>query len=143
MPSKPPPTSSPDRVSRARGAASAKGPEKVAGAEPVKEARRAGAVRRAERVSPNAAVAAARGVAPIQRTQRTRELVKSLAARLRHGDITVGQAVGELIDDAVQVNTRGLPGGDKLGAELRRALEDYAENDPHLLARVRRLSKLR
>jgi hypothetical protein len=60
-----------------------------------------------------------------------------VAAELRAGQITIDQAVERLIDDAVE---RHLGQAKDLERELRELLRSYAESDPFLVARIRRLT---
>ncbi len=65
------------------------------------------------------------------------DAVAQVAAQLRNGEITVDQAVDRLIDDAIgrQLGTKR-----DLEPKLRELLKSYAENDPFLAARIRRLT---
>jgi hypothetical protein len=64
--------------------------------------------------------------------------VAQVAAQLRAGEITVDQAVEQLIDDAI---SRQLSHQAKdLEPKLRELLRSYAESDPFLAARIRRLT---
>jgi len=64
--------------------------------------------------------------------------VAQVAAQLRSGEITVDQAVERLIDDAI---SRQLADHARdLEPKLRELLRSYAEADPFLAARIRRLT---
>jgi hypothetical protein len=64
--------------------------------------------------------------------------VAKVAAQLRAGEITVDQAVEKLIDDAI---SRQLSHEARdLEPKLRELLRSYAESDPLLAARIRRLT---
>jgi len=64
--------------------------------------------------------------------------VAQVAAQLRAGEITVDQAVEKLIDDAI---SRQLSDSARqLEPKLRELLRSYAESDPFLAARIRRLT---
>ena len=63
--------------------------------------------------------------------------IAQVASQLRNGEISVDQAVDRLIDDAI---SRQLGGQKELEPKLRELLRSYAENDPLLAARIRRLT---
>jgi hypothetical protein len=66
------------------------------------------------------------------------DAIAEVAGQLRSGKITVDQAVERLIDDTI---SRQLgPGKDDLEPKLRELLRSYAESDPFLAARIRRLT---
>jgi hypothetical protein len=64
--------------------------------------------------------------------------VAQVAAQLRAGEITVDQAVDRLIEDAIarQLSHQARD----LEPKLRELLRSYAESDPFLAARIRRLT---
>ena len=78
------------------------------------------------------------------------DAVGQVAAQLRAGQITVDQAVERLIDDAVKrqlgsLGPLGLSGKNgedarDLEPRLRELLRSYAESDPFLAARIRKLT---
>jgi len=64
--------------------------------------------------------------------------ISQVAAQLRSGEISVDQAVERLIDDAI---SRQLSQhAQDLEPRLRELLRSYAESDPFLAARIRRLT---
>jgi hypothetical protein len=63
--------------------------------------------------------------------------ISQVASQLRNGEISVDQAVDRLIDDAI---ARQLGSQRDLEPKLRELLKSYAENDPLLAARIRRLT---
>ena len=72
------------------------------------------------------------------------DAVPEVAAALRAGRITVGEAVDRLIDDALARHVgRALQPGGELEARLRRLLRDYAGADPLISAKIRRLESRR
>lgn len=67
--------------------------------------------------------------------------VARVAARLRAGELTVDQAVDALIDDAVRRQVgRAVDDREELEARLREVLRGYADSDPFLAAKIRRLT---
>ncbi len=77
------------------------------------------------------------------------DAVAEVAAQLRAGQISVDQAVDRLIDDAIQRQLGALGQGGHLGQsdqardlepKLRELLRSYAESDPFLAARIRKLT---
>jgi hypothetical protein len=75
------------------------------------------------------------------------DAVGQVAAQLRAGEITVDQAVERLIDDAIRRQLGSgdwqLQNGDRardLEPRLRELLRSYAESDPFLAARIRKLT---
>jgi hypothetical protein len=68
--------------------------------------------------------------------------VAQVAAQLRAGEISVDQAVDRLIDDAIsrQLGHQAPADLAKLEPKLRELLRSYAESDPFLAARIRRLT---
>jgi hypothetical protein len=64
--------------------------------------------------------------------------VSQVAAQLRSGEISVDQAVERLIDDAIHGQLGA--GARDLEPKLRELLRSYAESDPFLAARIRRLT---
>ncbi len=68
--------------------------------------------------------------------------VAQVAAQLRAGEITVDQAVDRLIEDAIdrQLGTQPSPSREALEPKLRELLRSYAESDPFLATRIRRLT---
>src|SRR5262245_53759902 len=69
------------------------------------------------------------------------DAVAKVAAQLRAGEITVDQAVEQLIDDAVKRQMGLLTAGrEELEDELRELLRQYASTDPFLAAKIRRLT---
>ena len=65
------------------------------------------------------------------------DAISRVAAQLRNGEISVDQAVDRLIDDAIG---RQLGNQRDLEPKLRELLKSYAESDPFLAARIRRLT---
>jgi hypothetical protein len=65
------------------------------------------------------------------------DAISQVAAQLRKGEISVDQAVDRLIDDAI---ARQLGNQRELEPKLRELLKSYAESDPFLAARIRRLT---
>jgi hypothetical protein len=65
--------------------------------------------------------------------------VASIADRLRRGQLSPGQAVEELIADAVQSNLAGLAADSPLSQELRTLLSAFAKDDPYLASQINRL----
>ena len=65
------------------------------------------------------------------------DAISQVATQLRNGEISVDQAVDRLIDDAI---ARQLGSQKELEPKLRELLRSYAENDPFLAARIRRLT---
>jgi hypothetical protein len=65
--------------------------------------------------------------------------VADVAARLRAGEITTDQAVDLLIEDAIERQLGGV--GKDLAPKLREVLRDYADQDPYLAAKIRRLTQ--
>src|SRR5262245_28783521 len=66
--------------------------------------------------------------------------VAKVAAQLRAGELTVDQAVEQLIDDAVKRQMGHFTSGrQELEDELRELLRQYAASDPFLAAKIRRL----
>src|SRR5262245_15368748 len=96
----------------------------------------------AERLQPAAPVSRAEAAAPVTGATRS-ELVGAIARRLRAGEITVHQAVDELIDDTVRSNLAGSDGDAPIARQLRSALRAYVEQDPFLAARVKGLERKR
>jgi hypothetical protein len=92
---------------------------------------------RAEAVERTSGVAGATGAAGVDH-------IAEVAAALRAGSITVAEAVDRLIDDAVtrRVGRAVEPGGE-LEARLKRVLRGYAEADPLISAKIRRLEARR
>ena len=64
--------------------------------------------------------------------------VSQVAAQLRAGEISIDQAVERLIDDAVHRHLSEQ--ARDLEPKLRELLRAYAESDPFLAARIRRLT---
>jgi hypothetical protein len=87
-----------------------------------------------ERVSGVSGAASAAGADPIA----------EVAAALRAGSISVADAVDRLIDDAVQRRVgRAIEAGGELEQRLKRVLRGYAEADPIISAKIRRLEARR
>jgi hypothetical protein len=104
------------------------GAERVDGAAPVEQG---GAV---AGVAPTEAAA---GAAPA-------DVVSQVARRLREGEISAGEAVELLIDDAVQRQVgRVTSDREALAGELKALLRRYTESDPYLASKVRRLGQRR
>ncbi len=105
-------------------------------------------VERAERVDEVGPAAAAEleAVRPVAaaRPSGAADPVAEVAAALRGGAITVAEAVDRLIDDAISRRVgRAVEAGGELEARLRRVLRDYAEADPLIRAKVKRLETRR
>jgi hypothetical protein len=72
--------------------------------------------------------------------------ISRVAGQLRAGQITVDQAVGLLIEDAIERQLGSVAQGTgskharELEPKLRELLRSYAETDPFLAARIRRLT---
>jgi hypothetical protein len=107
-----------------------------------------GEVERAERVDAVRATRAAE-VEGVRRVDAAAapiapDAVAEVAAALRAGEISVDQAVDRLIDDAVTRRVgRAIEPGSELEARLRRVLRDYAEADPLISDKIRRLEARR
>jgi hypothetical protein len=86
------------------------------------------------------AAAPVSGTAPASGTGAI-DPVGQVAAQLRAGKITVDQAVEQLIDDAIgrQLSPHHKE-AKELERKLRELLRSYAESDPFLAARIRRLT---
>ena len=115
-----------DGVPAAPGVDEAAAPDPTAPAGEVVEARGAGAVGAVEAVT---GTAAAGGV----------DHVAQVARRLRAGDITVDQAVEELIDEVVARHAAGPAARDSIAADLKELLRRQIANDPYLASKVRRM----
>jgi hypothetical protein len=69
------------------------------------------------------------------------DAITQVAARLRAGQITVDQAVDELIDDAIRRQVgRAVEDARDLAPQLRELLKGFATSDPFLAAKIRRLT---
>jgi hypothetical protein len=81
------------------------------------------------------------GAAEAPTASRSTDAVGNVAARLRSGALTVPQAVAVLIEDAIDRQVgRAVADSPLLARELRQLLETYANRDPHIAARIRRLT---
>lgn len=107
--------------------------------EPAAAVTGATAVERVDAAAPVQAAQAVEAAAAILRTQAV-DKVASIAEKLRLGGLTSGQAVEELIDDAVSSALRGVPADSPIAAELRALLRAYAKDDPYLQSRIGRLA---
>src|SRR5437016_4224596 len=87
-------------------------------AEPVQPTEAAAPAERLQPAAPVSSVAEAAAVAPAARS----ELVGAIARRLRTGELTVQQAVEELIEDTVRSNLGQGPSDAPLAKRLREAL---------------------
>ena len=88
---------------------------------------------------PNSATQAAPvGKAAPAGASQAADPVARVASQLRAGEITVDQAVDQLIDDAVGKQLGAI--GKDFEPKLRELLRSYAEADPFLAARIRRLT---
>ncbi len=96
------------------------------------------AAARVKGVTAAQAIAQAAAVSAVTKAAAA-DSVQSIAERLRRGALTPGQAVEELIDDAVQRNLPGLSADSPLTQELRSLLSAYAKDDPYLASRISKL----
>jgi hypothetical protein len=83
---------------------------------------------------------------PIERARAAREPalpdpLAKIADRLRAGEITADQAVELIIDDAIERQVGAS--AKKHEPQLRELLRKFAASDPHLVARIRRLTLLK
>jgi hypothetical protein len=135
-------------------AASGKGPPHTDGDVGVGATPRAGATDAAAPVDAAGGVEGTDGVSRVEGVRapevpaigaaRAAAAVDEIAAALRAGHITIAEAVDRLIDDAVQRHVgRAVEQGGEVEARLRRVLRDYAEADPLISAKIRRLDARR
>ncbi|MCS6915541.1 MAG: hypothetical protein RMK29_00460 [Myxococcales bacterium] len=127
----------PRLLSGAEPAAPVSRQEPAAALEPVAPAGPASPV---ERVVEAKAVEALQGAEAVERAGRS-ELVRAIARRLRSGEITVQQAVEELIEEAVRTSLAGVNPEGPLARQLRAVLRSYVEEDPYLSARLHGLER--
>jgi hypothetical protein len=102
-----------------------------------------------EATAPSSAASEVSGPAAVGQAGATGSVdaVTQVASQLRAGEISVDQAVDRLIDDAIKRQLGSgdwqLQNGDRardLEPRLRELLRSYAESDPFLAARIRKLT---
>ncbi len=119
---------------------SGKGPTR--GVPPVKGTAEADAATPVERVKTEAV----RGVDAVERADAagSTDPIARVAQRLRAQEIGVDEAVRLLIEDAISRQVgRALKDAPRLAGELRKLLAEYAERDPYLAAKIRKLTVTR
>ncbi len=85
-------------------------------------------------------VRAAEATSPAVRSASLDNIVAHIAGQLRAGAISTEQAVSFLIDDTVDRHFPSDRERSKLAAELRDLLVKFADSDPHLVSKIRRLT---